>query len=58
MSTPEPTRADLTDLQTEMRRVLPMPGPRVSKTYRDVRAENQARYEASLRQRQRPTRVS
>jgi hypothetical protein len=49
---------DLLALQAEMRRILPSLGPKRSQTYRDVRAENQARFDAAMQARQRPTRVS
>jgi hypothetical protein len=58
MSRPPDQRFDVSDLQAEMRRVLPTRRPGSGQTYRDIRAQNQARYEASLRMRQRPTRVS
>jgi hypothetical protein len=49
---------DLSELQTEMRRIFPVRPSAVGQTYRDIRALNQARFEAALRGRQRPTRVS
>lgn len=49
---------DIAALQLEMRRILPSLGAKRSQTYRDVRAVNQARFDAALRLRQRPTRVS
>jgi hypothetical protein len=58
MSTRDELSSDLSALQAEMRRILPPMGPKVSQTYRDIRALNQARFDASLRGRQRPTRVS
>ncbi len=41
-----------------MRRILPARRSGNAQTYRDIRAENQARFEAALARRQRPTRVS
>jgi hypothetical protein len=49
---------DLASLQAEMRRILPSLGPKRSQTFRDVRAENQARFDAAMQSRQRPTRTS
>lgn len=51
-------RIDVSELQAEMRRILPSMGPKVSQTFRDIRATNQARFDAAMRARQRPTRVS
>lgn len=58
MSPTAAVHVDLTDLQTEMRRILPTLDPRVSKTFKDLRAQNQAAFEKAMRMRQRPTRVS
>jgi hypothetical protein len=49
---------DCPDLQAEMRRILPHYGPKQSAALRAIRAENQARVDAALRLRQRPSRVS
>lgn len=49
---------DAAHLQAEMRQILPHYGPKQSEALRAIRAENQARVEASLRMRQRPSRVS
>lgn len=56
-----PARRELTELAAigeEMRRVFPDAEPKRSEALRSVRAQNKARFEASLRTRQRPTRVS
>lgn len=56
-----PARSPMSDLAAygaEMRKVYPDYGLRRSAAAREVRAQNQARFEASLRTRQRPTRVS
>lgn len=50
--------AELRAIEGEMRRVFPDLGPKRSETLRSVRQANQARFEASMRMRQRPTRVS
>lgn len=52
------SRPDFSALQAEMRRIFPSPGPKVSKAHREIRAENQLRFDASMRARQRPTRAS
>ena len=50
--------AELALIQAEMRHILPQGGPRIDPRFRDIRAQNQARFDASMRMRQRPTRVS
>ena len=50
--------SELRHIGDEMRRVFPDHGPKVSEAFRSVRAQNQARFDASMRMRQRPTRVS
>ena len=45
-------------LQAEMRQVFPCKGPYRSRALRDLRAQNQARFDAALRSRPRPSRVS
>lgn len=49
--------ADLAQLQAERRQIF-QPRSGTGQTYRDIRAQNQARFDAALRARQRPTRVS
>lgn len=49
--------ANLAALQAEMRQIFPQT-QRKDLRFRDIRAENQARFDASLRMRNRPTRVS
>jgi hypothetical protein len=46
------------DCDREMRRVFPDHGPKRSEALRSIRLQNQARFDASMRMRQRPTRVS
>jgi hypothetical protein len=58
MSTTPPIHADLTDLQTEMRRILPRREPKIGKTFKDLRGKNQEAFDHAMRLRQRPTRVS
>jgi hypothetical protein len=58
MSRPLTAPADLAQLQAEMRQIFPRQQGSVGQTYRDVRALNQARFDAAMRARQRPTRVS
>lgn len=58
MSRPPFHQFDTADLQAEMRRILPHYGPKQSEALRAVRALNQARVDAALRTRQRPSRVS
>lgn len=50
--------SDLSQLQAEMRRIFPHRAPVEGQTYRDIRAVNQARFEAAMQARQRPARVS
>ena len=50
--------SELMALQAEMQRVLPQGGPRIDPRFRDIRAQNQSRFDRSMRMRQRPTRVS
>lgn len=57
MLSPE-RNTNFTELQAEMRQIFPQQGPRKNLRFRDIRAENQARFDASMRMRQRPTRVS
>jgi hypothetical protein len=58
MSRPPFHRFDVADLQAEMRQILPHYGPKQSERLREVRALNQARVDAALKLRQRPSRVS
>lgn len=50
--------SELASISHEMRRIYPDIAPKNSEALKSVRAQNQARFDASLRMRQRPTRVS
>lgn len=58
MSRPPYHQVDTAHLQAEMRQILPSVGPRQSERLRALRALNQARTDAALLHRQRPSRVS